>query len=128
MVYLHIVLFLICQIAANLLFKWGTSAPNLYWYGFIFGNMVGMTSILFMMGMYQHLPVANVVAIGTGGTFLLNQIVMFIVFREKIHPAAMAGIALIFAGILLVAFFNSPKAENKQKTEQMTIAEKENVL
>lgn len=125
MVYLHITLFLAFQIAANLLFKWGSTAPHLYWYGFILGNVIGVTSILFMMGMYQHLPVANVVAIGTGGTFLLNQIVMFLVFREKIHPAAMAGIALIFAGILLVAFYNSPKTKNDQNVKQSITAEKE---
>ncbi len=118
MVYLHITLFLMFQIAANLLFKWGSSAPHLYWWGFILGNAIGVTSILFMMGMYQHLPAANVVAIGTGGTFLLNQIVMFLVFREKVHPGAWGGIALIFAGILFVSFCNQDPQEKTPESKQ----------
>ncbi len=116
MVYLHIILFLAFQVAANLLFKWGSSAPHLYWWGFILGNAVGMTSILFMLGMYQNLPAANVVAIGTGGTFLLNQIAMFLVYHEKIQTGALIGIVLIFAGILLVAFCNQPQKQDDEPT------------
>ena len=70
--------------------------------------MVGMTSIIFMIGMYKTLPAASVVAIGTGGTFLLVQITMFLLYHEKISPGALAGIALILIGVLMVAFLNYP--------------------
>ena len=117
MVYVHIVMFLTFQIIANLFFKWGASNPAAvhcslaqeYW-GFILGNIVGVTSIIFMIGMYKALPAASVVAIGTGGTFLLVQIVMYLLYRERLSLTAIGGIILIFAGIMLVALCNQPAA------------------
>ena len=117
---------MIFQITANLLFKWGSTAPHLYWWGFGLGNAVGITSILFMLGMYQNLPAANVVAIGTGGTFLLNQIAMFLVYHEKIQIGGLIGIALILAGVLLVAFCNKAP-ENKNMQDVQTTQQMENV-
>ncbi len=103
---LHIGMFLLFQVIANLLFKWGSSAPGHYWWGFALGNAVGVTSIVFMLGMYRVMPVAAVIAVGTGGTFLLNQIVMNLLFRETLTPAAVAGLALIFVGILMTTLLN----------------------
>ena len=108
MVYFHIGMFLLFQVIANLFFKWGSMAPQHYWWGFALGNAVGVTSIIFMLGMYRSMPVAAVIAVGTGGTFLLNQVVMYIVYREPLSPAAAAGLVLIFAGILMTALLNHP--------------------
>lgn len=117
MVYFHIVMFLTFQITANLLFKWGAAAPATLhcgvpqeWCGFILGNIVGVTSIIFMIGMYKALPAASVVAIGTGGTFLLVQTAIYLIYREKLSLIAIGGILLIFTGILLVAFSGHLKA------------------
>lgn len=124
MVGFHIFMFLLFQVVANLLFKWGSSAPHLYWWGFALGNAVGMSSILFMICMYKAMPAATVIAIGTGGTFLLNQIFMFLVYKEKIAPGAMAGLALIFIGVLLTVFLNhAPEAAAPEKavSEENTI-------
>ena len=90
MVYFHIGMFLLFQVIANLFFKWGSLAPQHYWWGFALGNAVGVTSIIFMLGMYRSMPVAAVIAVGTGGTFLLNQVVMYLVYREPLSPAAAA--------------------------------------
>lgn len=118
MVYFHIFMFLLFQVVANLLFKWGSTASHLYWWGFALGNAVGMSSILFMICMYKAMPAATVVAIATGGTFLLNQIFMFLVYKEKIAPGAMAGLALIFIGVLLTVFLNhAPEAAVPEKTD-----------
>lgn len=115
MVYVYVICFLVFQVVANVLFKWGAANPSVVWLGipqewcgFILGNVVGMTSIIFMIGMYKLLPAASVLAIGTGGTFLLVQITMFLLYHEKISPPALIGIALIFIGVLLVAFLNYP--------------------
>ena len=110
MVYFNIVMFLLFQVVANLLFKWGGTAPQRYWWGFIWGNTAGATSILFLIGMFRVLPAATVVAIGSGGSFLLIQIAMYLVYREPVRPAAMLGLALIFAGIMMVALLNHPPA------------------
>ena len=50
------------------------------------------------------------------GTFLLNQIAMFLVYHEKIQTGALIGIVLIFAGILLVAFCNQPQKQDDEPT------------
>ena len=113
---LHIGLFLLCQVIANLLFKWGSSDPACYWWGFALGNAVGVTSIIFMLGMYRAMPAALVIAVGVGGTFLLNQIVMNLVFREKLTPAAMVGLVLIFIGILMTTLLNGPIAGSGDET------------
>ena len=105
---IHIGMFLLFQVIANLLFKWGSSDPAYYWWGFALGNAVGVTSIIFMLGMYRAMPVAAVIAVGVGGTFLLNQIVMNLVFRERLSPAAVAGLVLIFVGILMTSLLNHP--------------------
>ena len=117
MPYVSIVMFLAMQVAANLFFKWGGSSPELYWKGFIFGNLIGASSILFMILMYRSMPAALVIAIGTGGTFLLNQLTMFLVYRERISPAACVGLALIFCGILITALMNHPPASSAQAAE-----------
>ena len=109
MVYFHIVMFLLFQVGANLLFKWGGSDPRHYWWGFVFGNLVGASSIIFLLGMYRAMPAAAVIAIGTGGTFLLNQIVINAVYRERLSGTAVVGLALIFVGILMTALLNDPK-------------------
>ena len=109
MLWFHIGMFLLFQVVANLFFKWGSLAPSHYWWGFALGNAVGMTSIIFMLGMYRAMPAAAVIAVGTGGTFLLNQIVMRLVYREPLSPAATAGLALILAGILMTSLLNTPR-------------------
>lgn len=42
-----ITLFLLFQVAAALLFKWGSAGGGRYWFGFAGGNLIGITSILF---------------------------------------------------------------------------------
>ena len=76
----------------------------------------GVTSIIFMLGMYRAMPAALVIAVGVGGTFLLNQIVMNLVFREKLTPAAVAGLVLILVGILMTTLLNGPIAGSGEKT------------
>ena len=79
MVYFHSAMFLLFQVIANLFFKWGSMSPQHYWWGFVFGNAVGITSIIFMLGMYRAMPAAVTIAVAAGGTFLLNQVVMYLV-------------------------------------------------
>ena len=111
MVYFHIAMFLLFQVVANIFFKWGGTAPQNYWRGFVLGNAVGITSIIFLLGMYRSMPAAAVIAIGTGGTFLLNQLTMHFLYREHLSPAATVGLVLIFVGILMTALLNTPPAK-----------------
>lgn len=103
-----VVLFLSLQTGAHLLFKWGSASPRLFWWGICLGNALGILSTVILTRLYKIMPAALAVAIGIGGTFLLIQLVMFIVYREPLTPWALLGLALIFTGILLVAFLNTP--------------------
>ena len=58
MVFFHIVMFLLFQVVANIFFKWGSTAPQHYWWGFALGNAVGITSIIFLLGIYRAMPAA----------------------------------------------------------------------
>jgi multidrug transporter EmrE-like cation transporter len=122
MVYLNIAMFLLFQVAANLLFKWGGTAPQRYWWGFVFGNAVGMTSILFLIGMYRTLPAATVVAIASGGAFLMVQLALYLVYREALYPAAVAGMILIFVGILMTALLNRPLTGSAAHNSETVVA------
>jgi len=108
MVIVNCALFLFLQVVANLLFKWGGMTPNHYWWGFILGNAVGVCSILFMIAMYRDMPAPIVIAVGTGGTFLLNQVIMFLIYREHLTPLAWTGVFLILTGILMTSLLNGP--------------------
>lgn len=123
MVFVNCAVFLLMQVVANLLFKWGGSAPSHYWWGFVLGNLVGASSILFMIAMYRDMPAPIVIAVGTGGTFLLNQIVMFLIYREHVTPLAWIGISLIFIGILMTALLNKPLNETNSTEEKKTESE-----
>ena len=125
MVYFHIAMFLLFQVVANIFFKWGSTAPQNYWWGFALGNAVGITSIIFLLGIYRAMPAAAAIAIGTGGTFLLNQLTMHFLYREPLSPAATVGLVLIFIGILMTALLNtpSPKAPSGDRTDAGQTAE-----
>ena len=124
MVFFHIVMFLLFQVVANVFFKWGSTAPQHYWWGFALGNAVGITSIIFLLGIYRAMPAAAAIAIGTGGTFLLNQLTMHFLYREPLSPAATVGLVLIFVGIIMTALLNDPPA--KTPTANQTVAEQSN--
>ena len=125
MVIVNCAVFLFLQVVANLLFKWGGTAPNHYWWGFILGNAVGVSSILFMIAMYRDMPAPIVIAIGTGGTFLLNQVIMFLIYREHLTPLAWTGVFLILAGILMTSLLNGPLPA-KNTEEQNETSQEEN--
>ena len=123
-IFLNTAGFLILQVAANLLFKWGGGSPSHYWYGFLFGNLAGITSILMMIAMYRDMPAPVVIAVATGGTFFLNQIVMFLVYREHLTLPAWAGVFLILAGILMTSLLNGP-VSHSGKDEKAIIQEQQ---
>ena len=100
----NIAIFLLFQVIACVFFKWGSLAPEKYWYGFGFGNLFGMVSIIMLINVYKVLHPSAVLAICTGGAFVLSQIALLAVYRQAISLGGWAGIALITAGIMVFAF------------------------
>lgn len=105
---LNIGIFLVFQAVAAVFFKWGSLSPEKFWYGFVFGNVFGATSIIMMINAYKVLHPAAALAICTGGAFILNQLALLAVYRQSISFGGWFGIALIFAGIALFAFTAQP--------------------
>ena len=104
MLAIYITAYFLTQIAAHLIFRWGGITPGMYWYGFVLGNIFGISSMLPYIFMFRMLTPAQAVAIGSGGTFLLLQIFMYLVFRQPLNLISTLGIGVIFFGILIVAF------------------------
>lgn len=92
--------FFVLQVLANLLFKYGSVHPVRYWLGFVIGNAFGMSSIWFMMQIYQRMNANVGMAIAGGGSFLLVQLALFFCFDGRLNAAQWLGIAMILAGIV----------------------------
>lgn len=100
---INITLYLLFQLAATLLFKWGSTGAGRFWLGFSVGNLIGLISILFLMYIYRELQPNLAAAICTGGSFLTIQLTMAFFFTTGLSLAQWSGVFLITAGIALLA-------------------------
>ena len=95
------------QIAAYLSFKSGsqsTSSRSGKWMkSFVIGNVIGATSIIFLMRIYAKMPdnpnLALVLAVVGSG--LGCQLAMALVFRSRLSIVQWSGIALALAGTVV---------------------------
>ncbi len=100
----YLVIFWAMQIFANVAFKYGShgeAGRSRRWLlGFISGNVVGASSIYFMMKIFETVPgncnLAAVLA-GSGG-FVGSQLLLAWLFRSRLTFVQWAGIALVAAG------------------------------
>ena len=101
---------LACQAGANVLFRYGACVPGRWWLGFALGNLVGMSSILFFMGLQRSYPdrPAVVLAICGGGAFVAAQVAVSLVFRQPIAIGQYLGIAVIVAGMCMMFLMQKP--------------------
>lgn len=101
--------FFACQVLANLFFRYGSGTPGRWWTGFILGNLIGVSSILFFMGIQRLMPdrMALVLAICGGGSFVAVQIALSLVFRQPIAMGQYAGIAVIVLGMAMMLMFQN---------------------
>lgn len=96
------------QVVAALAFKWGSSSPNpdtgrrRWLMGFVGGNAVGITSIVFLMLLFDRLNVNVAYGIGVGGAFLLAQVAMAVIYRSKLSALQYAGLMAMTVGMLLL--------------------------
>lgn len=100
--WLNATVFIILQIIAALWMKWGATAPDRYWWGFLLANSFGVGSLLFIINLYKVWPAGVVVAIASGGSFLLIQVALYLVFRDRLTLSSWCGVLLIFVGLVLV--------------------------
>ncbi len=102
--FLYLLIFWLLQIAACIAFKYGskgTVGRSRRWLaGFIGGNIVGASSIYFLMKIYEQMAancnVAQVLA--TSGSFIGTQIALSFIFRTRLTPVQWAGVLLVAVG------------------------------
>jgi drug/metabolite transporter (DMT)-like permease len=109
-------LFWAMQVAAAVLFKYGTTAPGRYWVGFLAGNLFGASSIFVLMKLYSIWQVNVAGALGGGGAFLLAQLAMMPLFGERLEWRQYLGLVAISAGMALVSYgkLNPPAGSTSQ--------------
>ena len=100
---LWITLFYVMQCIASLLFKWGSTSDSRWLWGFFVGHLFGVSSMWFLMLLYKTMNPNVALGICFGGMFLLSQVAIALVFRSGLSLVQCAGIAVITAGIILLA-------------------------
>ncbi len=91
------------QVAAALIFKFGSSAPGRWIPGFITGNVIGASSIWFLMLLYKRMNANVVLGFASGVSFMLTQIALAVVFRTNISSVQAAGVVSIITGIFFLS-------------------------
>lgn len=102
MLYFAILIFFVLQVGAGLLFKMGAVHREYWLLGFVAGNMLGITSIYFLMAVYKYLNANVGEAICRGGYFVLIQIAFILVFHSRLNLLQWGGIVMIVTGIFVV--------------------------
>ena len=103
MPYGSILAFFVLQVAAGLVFKYGSLHKEYWWHGFIVGNVFGIISIYFLMRVYHDLNPNLGEAICRGGRFVLLQVAFVLAFQSRLDLVQWAGIGMIVAGIVIVS-------------------------
>ncbi len=103
MPYGSIVAFFVLQVTAGLVFKYGSLHKEYWWHGFIWGNVLGIISIYFLMRVYHDLNPNLGEAICRGGRFVLLQLAFVLFFQSRLNTIQWGGIAMIVAGIFVVS-------------------------
>ena len=97
------------QVFANVAFKYGSRSgrhDKRWAAGFVGGNIVGATSVWFMMKVYEALPEnSNLAAVLlTSGAFVGSQIALALIFRSRLAVRQWAGIAMVAVGTAAAAW------------------------
>ncbi len=100
---LNVGIFLVTQIALAIAFKWGSSTPGRYWWGFLIGNGFGLISTLAYINVFKHMNANLAVAVCSGGAFVVVQIALALVFQQQIGWLPSLGALLIVVGIAMMA-------------------------
>ncbi|MBU0716171.1 MAG: hypothetical protein KJ964_12520 [Verrucomicrobia bacterium] len=101
---LLLLIFWVMQAVAQIFFKYGSGGSSVkWWLGFAAGNVVGGSSILLLMKLYVRMNPNLALALGTGGAFLVSQVVLSWVFDSHLLFSQWIGLLLITAGMLLAS-------------------------
>ena len=91
------------QVAASLLFKWGSLSDARWLWGFLGGNLLGFASVWLLMLVYRSMNPNVALGICGGSAFLLSQLALSAVFKSGMTFPQWGGVAAIVAGIVVLA-------------------------
>lgn len=99
-----LVLFWATQVAQNYFFKYGSMTPSRWLPCFAAGSLVGLGSIWLVMQLYQRMSPTAVLCLTGGGTFLLLNITMTLVFKSWPSPLQWLGIGAVTIGMATASY------------------------
>lgn len=94
-------IFWLMQAGAQVFFKYGSLHPSAWLMGFVGGNLVGASSIWFLMQIYKSMNPCLALGLASGGGFLMAQAALQLFFRQGIAPLQYAAMTLIAMGMML---------------------------
>jgi len=116
---IFLVFFWVTQIIAQIMLKWGSTSDTRWLWGFLSGNTLSILSLWFLMLIYKNINPNVALGIAIGGSFLLCQVALALVFRVKVLPIQWFGVATIVAGILM--FCIGPQLNNNTESQKDSI-------
>jgi drug/metabolite transporter (DMT)-like permease len=115
---MRIIVLLICfwvfQVTANVFFKMGGDMPSRWWWCFVLGNVVGISSIYFMMRLYARMDANMALALAGGGAFIAVQVALALVFGGRPTMAQWLGFVLVAAGMALSSLGAKPQVRKME--------------
>ncbi len=89
------------QTIAQVVFKYGSDAPERWLTCFIIGNVFGASSIWLLMLLYRDWDPNIALGLGTGGGFLCAQGALAMLFHTQISGVQWIGAIAVAAGMAL---------------------------
>ena len=89
------------QIVSQIIYKLGSTSPKYWIIGFVAGNIIGVSSMWFLMKLYARINPGLAMGFGLGGAFLFSQITFAIVFGYKMGYNQIFAYIFITVGMLL---------------------------
>ena len=85
-------------LAGSLCVKEGGTDPSRRLFYFIIGNALGITSTALLMGLYARLNVNRAMVLATSGSFVLGQLMFWLLYHSPLTWLHCLGILLVGAG------------------------------
>ncbi len=98
----YLAVFWTMQVAAQILFKWGSMARSRWLWGFFGGNLFGFSSIWLLMLLYREVNPNIALAIASGGAFLITQVILFLTFKTNVSQMQWVGVMAMVAGMIVM--------------------------
>jgi drug/metabolite transporter (DMT)-like permease len=99
-----LITFWVMQIVSQLIYKYGSESPQRWLWGFIVGNVIGVSSMWLQMKLYTRMDAALAMGLGIGGAFLFSQLALTAVFHVRPSGLQWLAYGMIAGGMILAAF------------------------